>query len=132
MAEPSGPRAGFGQRAVAAIIDGVLLGVVNVILGAVFNPNFAGVVSTALGLAYYGYFEGGDTGQTIGKRAMSIRVVKTDGEALGTGVALVRYVARIISAIPCGLGYWWALWDPEKQTWHDKIAGTYVVPASSI
>ena len=27
------------------------------------------------------------------------------------------------------LGYLWMVWDPRKQTWHDKLAGTYVVLA---
>jgi uncharacterized RDD family membrane protein YckC len=26
-----------------------------------------------------------------------------------------------------GLGCLWILKDPERQAWHDKIAGTYVV-----
>jgi len=39
--------------------------------------------------------------------------------------------AKILSAIPCLLGYFWMLWDPQKQTWHDKIVGSIVVPVSS-
>ena len=34
------------------------------------------------------------------------------------------------SGIPCFLGYFWMLWDSEKQTWHDKMAITVVVPTS--
>jgi uncharacterized RDD family membrane protein YckC len=29
------------------------------------------------------------------------------------------------------IGYLWMLYDPEKQTWHDKVAGTFVVPTSA-
>ena len=29
--------------------------------------------------------------------------------------------------IPLFLGYFWMLWDREKQTWHDKMAGSVVV-----
>ena len=35
--------------------------------------------------------------------------------------------AAILSFIPLGLGYAWALWDPQRQTWHDKIMHTYVM-----
>jgi hypothetical protein len=30
-----------------------------------------------------------------------------------------------------GLGYWWMLWDPQQQTWHDKLVATTVVPTSA-
>jgi uncharacterized RDD family membrane protein YckC len=128
----SGPRASFGLRFVAAIIDAVLLGIVNSILGAVVGRTVGGALSLAIGIAYYGYLEGSPSGQTVGKKAMNIRVIDfTNGGALGTGKAIIRYVGRIISTIPCLLGYFWMLWDPEKQTWHDKIAGTVVVPTSA-
>jgi uncharacterized RDD family membrane protein YckC len=29
------------------------------------------------------------------------------------------------------LGYLWMLWDPQQQTWHDKLVGTTVVPVSA-
>jgi uncharacterized RDD family membrane protein YckC len=36
-----------------------------------------------------------------------------------------------LSGIVCLLGYLWMLWDKEKQTWHDKLATTVVVPTSA-
>ncbi len=48
-----------------------------------------------------------------------------------SGRAGLRYVGRIASTIPCLLGYFWMLWDSEKQTWHDKIATTVVVATSA-
>ncbi len=50
------------------------------------------------------------------------------GGSIGYGRGLLRYIARILSAIPLFLGYFWMLWDKEKQCWHDKIAGSVVVP----
>ena len=44
---------------------------------------------------------------------------------------LVITVVALVVAIPLGLGYWWMLWDPEKQCWHDKFATDYVVPESA-
>ncbi|MEW6153073.1 MAG: RDD family protein [Actinomycetota bacterium] len=129
---PSGPRASFGIRFVAVLIDGVILGLVGAILQGILGQNAGGALSLLAGLAYWGYLEGSPSGQTVGKKVMNIRVIDfTTGAPLGVGKALLRYVGRIISTIPCLLGYFWSLWDSENQTWHDKIAGTVVVPTSA-
>ncbi len=92
----------------------------------------SGLLSLALGVAYYGWLEGSPSGQTIGKRMLGIRVYDLrQGGPIGTGRAIGRYFAKILSAIPCLLGYFWMLWDKERQTWHDKIVGSIVVPVSS-
>ena len=44
---------------------------------------------------------------------------------------MIRYFGRIISTIPLFLGYFWMLWDREKQCWQDKIAGSVVVPVDA-
>ena len=41
--------------------------------------------------------------------------------------ALVRGLTGIFSLAVVGLGFFWILRDPERQAWHDRIAGTYVV-----
>jgi uncharacterized RDD family membrane protein YckC len=128
----SGPRAGFGQRLVAAIIDGILVGVVGAVIELTVDQTLGGIVGLALGVAYYGWLEGSPSGQTVGKRVMGIRVYDLrQGGPIGTGRAIGRYFARIVSAIPCLLGYFWMLWDKEKQTWHDKLVGSVVVPVSA-
>lgn len=128
---PSGPRAGFGRRLVAYLIDSVLIAVVYLI-GFVINDALGYVLSIVGGLAYLTYFEGSDSGQTIGKKALGIRVIDFQtGGSIGYGRAFVRWLGRIISGIPCALGYLWMLWDKEKQTWHDKLATSVVVPESA-
>ena len=128
----SGPRAGFGQRLGAFLIDIILLTVVSLVLVALFGETAASGLNLLIGLAYWGYFEGSPSGQTIGKRALGIRVIDyRTGNPLGFGKALLRYLARILSTIPCLLGYFWMLWDKEKQTWHDKLCSTVVVPTSA-
>jgi uncharacterized RDD family membrane protein YckC len=128
----TGPRANFGQRLGAYLIDVVIIVVVEVIAWVLFNAGVAYLVSLLFGLAYFTYFEGGPTGQTLGKRALGIRVIDfRAGGPIGYGRGLLRYVGRLISGIPCALGYLWMLWDKENQTWHDKIATTVVVPTSS-
>ncbi len=129
---PSGPRAGFWRRLAAALIDGILLGLVNGIVQAFVGELAAGGVGLALGFLYYGYFEGGPAGQTVGKKALDIRVVRSiDGGPLGWGTSLLRHLCSYLSALPCLLGYFWMLWDQEKQTWHDKLSATVVVPAAA-
>jgi uncharacterized RDD family membrane protein YckC len=40
---------------------------------------------------------------------------------------VVRGLSSVFSFAVVGLGVLWVLRDPERQSWHDKIAGTYVV-----
>ena len=128
---PSGPRASFGRRFVALLVDGILLGIVYGLLLSVFSRETAYALDLLAGIGYYTLLEGGPTGQTLGKKALGIRVVDFDGGgSIGYGRGLIRYLGRILSAIPCGLGYFWMLWDNEKQTWHDKLATSVVVPES--
>ena len=127
----TGPRATFGQRLVAAIIDGVIVGVVNGILfGVLKGPGYG--LAQLVNLGYAVYFEGSPSGQTLGKRATGIRVISSlDGAAIGFGRGLLRYLGKCLSGLALGIGYLWMLWDPERQTWQDKIANTYVVPVSA-
>jgi uncharacterized RDD family membrane protein YckC len=149
--------ASFGQRVAAFLIDGLITWgiflaaiIVSAIIGTLTtqeqtfeNPNpgpsaigalfFVLLFVTALAavFAYYPYFEGRTEGQTPGKRIMGIRVVRqSNGAPLGYGLAIGRTVARLVDGVVFGLGYLWAIWDPQHQTWHDKIAGTLVVRSS--
>jgi uncharacterized RDD family membrane protein YckC len=131
---PSGPRASFGVRFLAALIDGILVGVVSGIVRAILGLDLTGSqgIQLLLGLAYYGYLEGSPSGQTVGKKVMSIRVIDfAGGGPIGPGRAVIRFVARYLSGIACLLGYFWMLWDKEKQTWHDKLSNSVVVPTSA-
>ena len=129
----SGARASFFQRLGAYLVDVILLAIVQGIVWAVSgNQNLASLVGLVVGLAYFTYLEGGETGQTLGKRALGIRVIDfAGGGPIGYPRALLRYVGRIVSSLVCLLGYLWMIWDKEKQTWHDKFATTVVVPVSS-
>jgi uncharacterized RDD family membrane protein YckC len=126
----SGPRAGFWRRFAAALIDGIIVLVVLGVLSAIVKGAGYGI-GLLLSIAYFVYFEGGETGQTPGKRALGIRVVDfSTGGPIGYGRAFVRWIGRIISSAVVYLGYLWMLWDREKQTWHDKLANDVVVPVS--
>ena len=122
-------RAGWWRRFFAALIDGILLSVVQAIL-RVFLGEAAGIgLGLLISIAYFTYFHG-STGQTPGDTVLSIRVVDLrdgTGRPIGYGRAFIRWLGSIVSAIPLFLGYFWMLWDSEKQTWHDKMAGSAVV-----
>ncbi|MEN1943223.1 RDD family protein [Luteimonas sp. MJ293] len=65
---------------------------------------------------------------TPGKMAVSARVVDAKtGESMSAGQAVIRYVAYFASTIPLLIGIIWVAFDPKKQGWHDKIAGTVVI-----
>jgi uncharacterized RDD family membrane protein YckC len=120
-------RAGFWIRFGASLIDGILISIITVPLQlGLKGAGYA--LALLVGIAYYTYCEGGERGQTIGKSACGIRVRSLDGGPIGYTRGFLRYIGRILSTIPLLLGYFWMLWDPQKQTWHDKIANSVVVP----
>lgn len=66
-------------------------------------------------------------GQTVGKRAMGIRVVRLDGEPITWWVAFERaggYAAGFATGL---LGFAQVWWDANRQAIHDRIVGTVVV-----
>jgi uncharacterized RDD family membrane protein YckC len=129
------PKAGFWIRFLAILIDSILLAIVSGAVGAILslNTNGRSGLSVLVGLAYYVFFWSKSSpwpGQTIGSKLLNIRVIKTDGSDLEISQALIRYVGFFIAAIVLLIGLIWAAFDPNKQGWHDKIAGTYVIKAS--
>jgi uncharacterized RDD family membrane protein YckC len=98
--------------------------------GTIAAAVLLGLVALAAVVLYYTLMVGG-TGQTLGKKAVGVRVVDaTSGQPIGNGRALGRYLfATFISGNLCALGYLWAFWDGRKQTWHDKVVSSVVVKA---
>jgi uncharacterized RDD family membrane protein YckC len=126
---PSGPRASFGRRLGAFLLDSLIIGIPIGILAAIVRTDVFWILYLAVIFLYFAYFEGSPSGQTIGKRILGIRVIDFgQGGSLGFGRAALRTVGRFVSQLLCYLGYLWMLWDREKQTWHDKIATSVVVP----
>jgi len=115
----TGEAAGFWRRFGGALIDALVVLVVEFILKAVLDS--AGVaLSLVFSFGYYTYFHG-RTGQTPGDAALGIRVVDIEsGEVIGYGRAFGRALVSIVSGLVIAIGYLWMLWDPRKQTWHDK------------
>jgi len=126
--------ASIAARFVASIIDGVILALVVTLLLVVLlraGTTLLQFVGLALPVVYHWYFWTRRDGQTPGKSAVGIRVVKADGSEMSDTDAFIRAIGYHVSAFVCCLGYIWAIFDGNNQTWHDKMAGTYVVRAGS-
>ncbi len=142
--------AGFRRRLLAYMVDWAILASIGVLiqimigqnplatfkattlaelnaLNASNNQTVLFFVGLLVGLAYYLVMWVNFNGATIGKKMVGIKIIKTDGKSLGYSNALIRYVSQFISAFCVYLGYLWIIWDKQKQSWHDKLAGTYVI-----
>jgi len=130
---------GFWPRLGATIIDSVLLAmIIYPLLYAIYGKQyFAGeqfiagggdfIVSYVLPsiaiIAFWVY-----KSATPGKMAIRATIVDAKtGLQPSKGQLIGRYLAYYISTIPLCLGFLWIAWDPKKQGWHDKLAGTVVV-----
>lgn len=128
---PSGPRASFGTRLGAWIIDFLIVAVVSFILAALLK-GVGSIISYIFDIGYVVYFFGSERGQTPGYMATGIRVVSADGRgSIGYGRAVVRWLVSLVSAWAILIGYLWMLWDREKQTWFDKASNSVVVPVAA-
>lgn len=90
----------------------------NKLAGRVLFGILIGVV-----VAYHTFLIGMD-GRTIGKRITGVIILQEDGRIVDTRAALIRATGQLLSFLPLGLGYLWALWDPKHETWHDKLSKT--------
>ncbi len=138
FAQESAQLAGLVSRVVANILDGIVLVLVATLLlfvlsraGGSLGGPLVQFIGLALPVVYHWYFWTRRDGQTPGKSAVGIRVVKTNGAELSDTDAFIRAIGYQVSGIFCGLGFIWAIFDGNNQTWHDKLAGTYVVTADS-
>jgi uncharacterized RDD family membrane protein YckC len=136
-----GALGGFWIRFAGAIVDGLILGVVTGIVSAPFGVAAdtgwwlwggpSGLLTLAVGGAYFTYLHSTRAGQTVGQLVCGIRLVRAaDGGQVEPGNAAIRWLMSYVSGLPLALGYLWMLWDPARQTWHDKVASTYVVRTS--
>ncbi len=138
------PKAGFWIRLVAAIVDTLIVFVLQFLLGSLLAMagfatvgggdgavgNIAMLIQLfgfVLSLTYYVFFTG-YCGQTPGKMALRIKVIRCDGSSLGYGKAAFREIpAKFIAGIIFGIGYVMVAFDDQKQGLHDRMADTYVI-----
>ena len=71
-------------------------------------------------------------GQTLGKMALGVKIISSDGRPVTLGRAILRYFGYMVSQFILYIGYLMIAWDHRKQGLHDKIAGTVVVRKNEI
>ena len=128
---------GVGRRAVAIIIDMIVLGIIGWVM-AMFVPgattpegfNLTGGPAFLwffIGIAYYVVMEV-QMGGTLGKMALGMKVVKEDGSKLDWGSSLIRNILRIVDGFFFYLVGAIVVWTSKKrQRLGDMIAHTLVV-----
>lgn len=92
----------------------------------------SGVVGTASGLFLAGsaiYFTSmlKHRGQTLGKMAVGIKVIKTDASQLGWSDSLRRFAGYVLSWLTLHLLFLKVAVDRHRQGVHDHMADTYVI-----
>lgn len=124
------PRAGFWIRMGGLLLDVVVMAMIAGLTSSVF-PRFMhrdlGLVSWLLVLAIYGAAMWKTKGTTIGGIICGLKVVRLDGREIDWPTAAVRALSCFLSLMVGGLGFIWVIFDADRQSWHDKIAGTTVV-----
>ncbi|MFD1163428.1 MULTISPECIES: RDD family protein [Hwangdonia] len=128
--------AGAGERLLAFIIDtaikvGYLL-VLNWTFGAFENMDEWSqiAINTVLSFPVMFYtlaLESLLEGQTIGKRALKIKVVKIDGYQASLADYVVRWFFRIVDVYIFGLGFFVIMFSKKQQRLGDMAAGTAVI-----
>jgi uncharacterized RDD family membrane protein YckC len=121
------PLATWIQRVGGFLVDFVIVLVPSVILGLVTGSRGVyDVVALVIGLAI-GYMNGA-TGQSPGKRVAGLRLIRAqDGQLLGGGMGILRYICHFLDSLACFIGWFWPLWDDKRQTFADKILNTVVI-----
>jgi uncharacterized RDD family membrane protein YckC len=141
---------GFWIRFAGVFIDGVLMQVVRVplsllLLGTVMSPLAAAKPNPAVftGMLTLGFVSMliaclyevimiHQFGATLGKMAVGIKVIRTDGSGVGWGTSIGRYFMKIVSGLILGIGYIMAGFDDEKRALHDRVCDTRVVYKRSV
>ena len=131
--------AGFWVRAIAAVIDTLLLMAVLVpVIMIFFGSDALGAADpdSGIGMMLINYLLPAVVvivfwvyrSATPGKIILGLHIIdeKTGGKP-STGQFIGRYLCYYVSIIPLFLGILWVAFDKRKQGWHDKLAGTYVV-----
>ena len=126
----------FGLRAMAALVDlaltGVLFVAVTLAAGSTLQSQvairpmefIAALAFCGIAALYEGFFLI-FAGTTPGMRYAGIRLRTFDDEMPGRVQLRRRLLATLVSLLPVGLGLLWAIFDEDHLCWHDRISRTY-------
>lgn len=116
-------RAGFWMRFLAHICDG-LNTLVIILPFQLIGWSMLGAIASFFVLAYW---IGSRGGSPLRVRLGVLILDENDGSYIGTRRAMYRGLMSYVSQIVLFIGYFSMLWNPKKQTWHDKVAQSVVV-----
>jgi uncharacterized RDD family membrane protein YckC len=116
------PHAPFRDRLAAFVLDVILVVIARQLLELTRRDSSFFLLLLAYHIGFWTWKT-----TTVGGIICQLRVIRVDGTPLRFVDALVRGLSSIFSLAVVGLGALWILKDPDRQAWHDKIAGTYVV-----
>ena len=116
------PRATFLDRIAAFALDTLLVAIATQVLDLSRHDGWFPLLLLGYHIGFWAW-----KGTTLGGIVCGLRVVRTQGTELRFVDALVRGLGSVFSIAALGIGCFWMLQDPERQMWHDKIAGTLVV-----
>ena len=119
----------MGPRFLALLIDGVIIGVVGGLLSLPFH-NATGALGGSIGILTLLYFivMEATRGATLGKMALGLRVVKTDGSPISWSESIIRNLLRIIDGLFIYLVGAILVWtSPLRQRLGDRAAKTVVI-----
>lgn len=117
------------------LIAGMIATVVYLEMDGMVMPlqSVDGFTNILIVMMYYVFSEGTAMRGTLGKTAVGLVVTDLEGNSpITKGQAFGRFVLRGISAVLLGIGFLMSVWDPEKQTWHDKVTKTRVMWAKVV
>lgn len=140
--------AGFWKRVAASVIDSFVVsivgGTVGAVIGGVLGLGFGMhgglggsgflaiqaltyLFSIALAAGYYAWFHASTNQATLGKLAIGIKVVRTDGTPINLARGIGRYLGLMLSSLLLGIGLLMAAFTQRKQGLHDLLCDTLVV-----
>jgi uncharacterized RDD family membrane protein YckC len=95
------------------------------------NPRWLAWIGLAAFAAikiYNRWYLQGTTGQSWGKRAVHLKLVRlSDKQPIGAYAAFSRGLAHLLDILTLGIGYLFPLWDARRQTLADKVVKTIVI-----
>lgn len=130
--------AGFWRRAVAWVLDmlvlGIAAGLVSGLIGGLIGASISSadeqtlsrVVVLIVSWLYYALMESSSWQATLGKRALGITVTDLQGNRISFGRATGRHWAKVLSGLILGIGYLMAGFTERKQALHDQVANCLV------
>ena len=133
------PLASFRKRMFAFLIDFALIFAITmtvIIISGLISPNvalfitnsFATALFITIGLLFfYSTLLEGFNGQSLGKRLIGLKVVRTDGKKMSYDHAAVRNFGKVLPLLPFDLVVGWRIKNCEFMRYFDKFAGTTVI-----